>query len=175
MRVIVRSLDALARAMNWLGAVAAVLMTGFVFLSAVMRYVVGSPLMFSDELVGLLFVTMAFLSMPLGLIQQRHISVDIVTRNLRGKLRHVVDLLATLVTVTFGVWFAKESWEFAAFSKMLDARSDIGALVLWPWMALLPACTLIVVLVALAQFWDTVNLLMGREARMKHEHQEVLL
>lgn len=162
MHLLVRCLERLTLGMNWLAAVAAVLMSLFVFLGVVMRYLVGSPFMFSDEFVGLLFVSMAFLAMPLGLVMRRHIVLDIVTRDLRAPLRHIVDVAATLILTAFGVWFMVLSYDFAAFSKLLDSRSDVGAMLLWPWMAILPACTAILVLVGIGQLFDSLRQLAGR-------------
>lgn len=162
MRVVVYCLERLTLGMNLLAAVAAVLMSFLVFSSAVMRYVVGTPFTFSDELTGLLFVSMAFLSMPLGLALRRHINVDVVTRSLRGAWLHLADIASSVVVTVFGVWFAYESYQFAEFSFELNSRSDVGALLLWPWMALLPLCTAIVVLVVIGQCFDSLRQLVGK-------------
>ena len=99
---------------------------------------------------------------PLGLAMRRHIILDIVTREMGGPLRYVVDIAATLIMTTFAVWFMVLSYDFAAFSKLLDARSDVGAMLLWPWMALLPACTAVIVLISIAQVFDNLRLLAGK-------------
>lgn len=164
MHFLIRCLEGLALGMNRLAAVAAVLMSLFVFLGVVMRYFVGAPFAFSDEFIGLLFATMAFLAMPLGLVMRRHIILDIVTRGLQGPLRHIVDIGATLILTTFCVWFLVLSYDFADYSRLLDARSDIGAMVLWPWMAMLPLCTVVLVLVSVAQMADSLRQLAGRSS-----------
>ena len=162
MEFLARNLHRLVSAMNVLGAIAAILMTTMVFSGAVMRYLFGAPLRFSDELVGLLFVAMAFLALPLGLLQRQHITVDIVTRKLRGGWRRLADLIAVLVLIAFAAAFILVSYRFASFSHLIDARSEIGALVLWPWMAVMPACTTIALLVALVQLYDILRQLLGR-------------
>lgn len=172
MQRIVRLLTTLVRAMNALGAVAAVLMTAFVFLSAVMRYLAGSPLRFSDELVGLLFMSMAFLAIPLGQLQRRHICVDIVIHRLSDKFRKLAELLSSLILIAFAIVFIIESYEFTAFSQLLDSRSDIGQLLLWPWMAIMPLCIAVLVLVALAQLCDGIRVLLGRPALLPRQDGE---
>lgn len=162
MHFLIRSLERLALGMNRLAAVAAVLMSVFVFLGVVMRYFVGAPFAFSDEFIGLLFATMAFLAMPLGLVMRRHIILDIVTRGLQGPLRHLVDVAATVILTTFCVWFLVLSYDFADYSRMLDSRSDIGSMLLWPWMAMLPLCTAVLVLVSVGQLFDSLRQLAGR-------------
>ncbi|WP_407280660.1 TRAP transporter small permease subunit [Aromatoleum evansii] len=175
MHFLIRCLERLALGMNRLAAVAAVLMSLFVFLGVVMRYFVGAPFAFSDEFIGLLFATMAFLAMPLGLVMRRHIILDIVTRGLQGPLRHFVDIGATVILTTFCVWFLALSYDFADFSRLLDARSDIGSMLLWPWMAMLPLCTVVMVLVSLGQLFDSLRQLAGRPSLFSLAGEEEVL
>ena len=62
-------LYALTRIIVHIGTVAALLLTGLVVLSSIMRYLLGSPFHFTEELVGLLFMAMVFLTVPFGLPQ----------------------------------------------------------------------------------------------------------
>jgi TRAP-type C4-dicarboxylate transport system permease small subunit len=162
MQFLARNLRRLVSTMNVLAAIAAILMTALVFSGAVMRYLVGAPLRFSDELVGLLFVAMAFLALPLGLLQGRHITIDIVTRGLRGPWRRLADLLAVLILIVFAIAFIVVSYQFASFSFLIDSRSEISALLLWPWMAIMPLCMAVALLVALVQLYDIMRQICGK-------------
>jgi TRAP-type C4-dicarboxylate transport system permease small subunit len=168
MRFVISLLDRLVRAMNLLATIAAVLMAVFVCLSSMMRYLVGAPFHFSDELVGLLFMAMAFLAIPLLQMRRRHISVDILTHIMPPKLQKLAELTATLILIAFGAAFIAVSYQYTAFSKLLDSHSEMGDLLLWPWMALMPVCTLILTLVALAQLYDTGRMLLGRPPLIDH-------
>jgi len=53
-------------------AAAGILLTFFVVLSAIMRYFIGAPFHFSDELVGLLLATTFLLALPNGLVDTYH-------------------------------------------------------------------------------------------------------
>lgn len=163
MRILAPALRWLVRLMNVLAGISAILMTLLVFLATVMRYFMGAPLMFSDELVGLLFVCMAFLAVPMALLQRRHIAVDLVVRHMRGRLRRVIDIVAVLIFIAFAVIFIYNAFDFANFSREIGSRSDIGSLVLWPWMMVMPAAFAVATLIALLQLLDAVRILLGRE------------
>lgn len=149
--------------MNLVAAVAAILMTALVFSSAVMRYLLGAPMRFSDELTGLLFVTMAFLALPLGLLRRQHITVDLAISQLRPAGQRLAELVAALIMIVFAVVFIVASWGFVGFSQLIDARSEIAGLLLWPWMALMPICVGIMLIVTLCQMYDTIRWMRGLE------------
>ncbi len=76
----------------------AVVMSGFVALSAIMRYLAGSPFSFTEELVGLLFTAMIFAGIPVCTLRHSHISVTIVPDLMPEWGRRLVDRLAHVVT-----------------------------------------------------------------------------
>ena len=92
-----------------------------------------------------------FLTLPAIVARHQNIRVTLVVDRLPRGPRRVVGWLATALSIVFFVWFGLESYEFAAFSYMIDARSDIARLPLVPWMALLPASSFLVALILLAQ------------------------
>ena len=68
-------IGAVAHWLACLATAAGMLMTALIVLSAIMRYFVGAPFNFSEELVGLLSCSMAFLALPIGLIAREHIAI----------------------------------------------------------------------------------------------------
>ncbi|WP_374443773.1 TRAP transporter small permease [Stella sp.] len=134
-----RGLDRLFTGLLWLAVVAGMLMTTFVVLASVMRYFVGSPFRFTEELVGLLFVGLAFLGLPWTTMRNRHLRITLIPDMLPPAVRRLTDLLGMALVLVFLVVFAWQSWEFASFSLMLNARSDMGGIPLFPWMVLLPS------------------------------------
>lgn len=159
----VRTLRYLTLTMNILACLSAVLMAVLVITGTVMRYFLGSPLMFSDELVGYMFVSMSFLAFPMGMLKKRHIGVDLVVRNIGYPVRRIIDLLAVFIFIVFAFVFIIKSFEFADFSRQINARSDIGALLVWPWMMLMPVSLGVATLVALFQLIDTIRMWAGYE------------
>ncbi|ROP99476.1 TRAP-type C4-dicarboxylate transport system permease small subunit [Stella humosa] len=138
MNVVWRSIDRLFTGLLWIGVVAGMLMTTFVVLASVMRYFVGAPFRFTEELVGLLFVAVAFIGLPWATLHNRHLRITLIPDKLPPAVRRITDKVAALLVIVFCAVFAAQSWEFAAFSLSLNARSDMGGIPLFPWMALMP-------------------------------------
>jgi TRAP-type C4-dicarboxylate transport system permease small subunit len=145
------ALIALSRALNYVATAAAMLLTAFIVLSSVVRYLLGAPFRFTEELVGLFFITMCFLAIPLGLLERRHVTITVFTQLLGRRGRLVCEMLATIIVVAFATVFVIESYKFTALSFRLGARSEVGNLLLYPWMALMPLTMALVVLVVIAQ------------------------
>jgi TRAP-type C4-dicarboxylate transport system permease small subunit len=153
-------LSGIARALLAMAAVSALSMTGLVVLASVMRYIVGSPFRFTEELVALLYAAMMFLTVPLCTLRNQHISVTLVLDKVGAGGRRLFRLLACLVTLAFVAWFIVESYKFAAFARDIGARSEQVDILLWPWMALMPATmALVAVIVAVqtVQAWIAVR------------------
>ena len=141
----------LAAAAMYVATAAGALMAVFVVLAASMRYLAGAPFRFTEELVGLLFVTLVFGTLAQGAVRRRHIGVSLLTAAYPPALRRLADALAGLLTLAGCVVFGYFSYEFAAFSYQIHARSDASGLLLWPWMALMPAACVLLGLVTAAR------------------------
>ena len=102
-------LAAVCRLLNYAAACAAAAMLVLVVAGVVMRYAFNAPLGFTEELVGLLLVAMLFLSLPLGALANRHVSVTLLTQALSPVGRRIADAMAALVTIAFAVWFIRET------------------------------------------------------------------
>lgn len=138
MKIIDKTIDRVAYGIFLCGVIAGILMTLTVFVSTLMRYVLNSPLHFSNELAGLLFLSITFLTIPHVLNIDRHIGIDLVVKQLPVRFQGLVGQLAGLVLIAFAMVFVYQSWDFMAFSRAIEARSDISGLLLWPWMLLMP-------------------------------------
>ncbi|MEP7207309.1 MAG: TRAP transporter small permease [Casimicrobiaceae bacterium] len=131
---------------------AGMLLTGLVVLSAAMRYVVGSPFAFTEEIVGLLFAAMVFLSFPSCTIHRRHIEVTLISERLPPGARRVARTAGNVLILLFCAWYGTYAWEFASVSWRLHSKSDVGGIVLWPWMGtMVLSCFLIAV--AIVTLW----------------------
>ena len=130
-----------------LGVLSGIAMTGLIFVSTLMRYIGGRPVRFSDELAGLLFLSMTFLCLPYVLDRGRHIRIEIVRRLVPEPAASIMDVIGTLTLVTFCAVFAYEAWSFMEFSHSIRSRTDISGILLWPWMTLMPISMLLCVLV----------------------------
>ena len=113
-------------------------MTALIVVSSSLRYFVGAPVNFTEELAGLLACTAAMLAMPLALVRGEHIRIGLVVDRLRGSWRRVADFAGIATAAVFLVIFGLESADAVRFSIRFNARSEVASLTLWPWMLLLP-------------------------------------
>ena len=151
------ALGRVSRALLGGAALAVLAMTALVSLSVVMRYVVGSPFAFTEELVALLYLAMVFFTIPISTIRGEHIVVTVCVERAGPRMQRLLALLAAVVMVVFAAWFMVETWAFAAFSRKLEARSDHAGLLLWPWMAIMPATMALVGAIAILRGWQSLR------------------
>ncbi|RKF12680.1 TRAP transporter small permease [Roseovarius spongiae] len=130
--------DTIANLLAQVAAGLAVAMSGFVALSAIMRYLFGAPFSFTEELVGLLFTAMIFAGIPACTLRRSHISVTIIPDLLPKWAQRQLDRLAHAVILFFCIWFGKLTWDYMQLTISLNARSSGVQLILWPWTAALP-------------------------------------
>ena len=142
------ALAVLCRLLNFAAALAATAMLLLVVAGVVMRYAFNAPLGFTEELVGLLLITMLFLSLPLGALTNRHVSVTLLTQVLPPVGKRIAEAMAALVTIAFAVWFIHETIPWMDLALRLTLRSEASRLLLWPWMLVLPVALGVVALVA---------------------------
>ena len=158
------ALSSVSRLLLGAAAVAVLTMTALVALSAFMRYFVGSPFAFTEELVALLYLAMVFFTIPIGTLRREHIVVSVCVERTAPKTQRVLAVLAAIITVAFAVWFVYETYAFAAFSRTLEARSDHVGILLWPWMAIMPATMTLVGVIAIVRgFGSLSNLIAGTD------------
>ena len=155
-----RAIERVCDALLHVATAAGILLTAFVALSSFMRYLMGQPFPFTEELVGLLFVAFVFLALPGATVRRRHIEVTLVTDLLSARLRRGARALGHVLVVVFCVWYGRYAWDFIALSSQLGSRSDIGGLLLWPWMALMLVAPVLMTLAVLA-LWGTGRLEKG--------------
>ena len=141
-------LERVTRFLMFVGALAGILLTCFVVLSSVMRYLVEAPFPFTEELVGLLFSAMIFLTLPYCTVKKSHVCVTLVRDMLGGTLRRISDWAAAFFMVAFAVIFGTLSYDFAAFSYQLGSVTEMGGIILFPWMGLMPLASALMAVIA---------------------------
>src|SRR5690606_39650535 len=65
--------------------------------SAIMRYVAGRPFSFTEELVGVLFITMSFLSLPIVLCDNMHVNITLFTDRYSLRWKVIAALFADAI------------------------------------------------------------------------------
>lgn len=149
-----RQLGHLARLFFGLAGLSLAAIVGLIMASVVMRRVVGSPLFYTEELVGLLLCASLFLALPMVTVQTQHVRVSFLVQALGTRGRVALMVAATLVTLGFCGWYLLEALPWLEFAMKRNIRTEAANLTLWPWMAIPPVsialCALLVLVRAVS-------------------------
>lgn len=138
----------LARALAALAAAAVAGMAVLVVTSVVMRYALGAPFRFSEELAGLLLAMAAFLAMPLTVAADLNIRVTLLPNRLPPAARRALFVFGQLILAAFGAVFLLEAWKLADFTIARNLKTEQARLVLAPWMIAMVAAVGLLTLLA---------------------------
>lgn len=154
----------LAKAFLYIAAAALGLIVCLVASSAIMRYVFGSPFGFTEEIVGLLFSTLGFLSIAYCAIFDREIKVDVIYELMVEPLQRVGQLIAATARLVFAAWVGWLVYDFVGLSYRIGSRTDMTGIVLWPWMSLF---AVLVIGIILSVFWRSVDAESNHEGKVE--------
>ena len=143
-------------------AAAGILLTFFVVLSAIMRYFIGAPFHFSDELVGLLLATTFLLALPNGLIDNSHLRITILADRLPRLGRIIAKTVANSILVVFAAVFLFESYNYTAVSYKYNSRSEMAEILLYPWMGLMMLVSALMILIVVDNIFQIVRELISQ-------------
>lgn len=107
--------------------------------AVIMRYGLGAPFRFTEELSGLLLAQMIFLAIPLTLTTHANIRVTLLSELTAGPLRRLFWAVGQAIMVAFCAVFAWEAWAITEFTMRLNLRSEQVRLPLTPWMIAMTA------------------------------------
>lgn len=134
-----RAVESICRLGLVLGAAA----TGGIFLllagSSIRRYVVGSPVSYTEELAGLLFVVTSIAAVPYAVVSGQHIRLLLLWRKLPQPLASWLAMAGDLMGAVVLAILLWQMVAFAEYSRQVASRTEISELLLWPWMYVLPA------------------------------------
>jgi TRAP-type C4-dicarboxylate transport system permease small subunit len=82
---------------EWVAASLVVALAVIVFLQVFNRFVLKTPLAWSEDLAMLLFQWVSFLGAAIGVKRMRHFGIELVVRKLSEKARRRVELLVPLI------------------------------------------------------------------------------
>lgn len=124
MKAFERLVRALAHAGIAAAAAATLLSMVVIGYSVVMRYFLGHPTPWVDELVGYLLVAAVMLAAADALLHGEHISVDVLTERLAAPGKRRVALGGLVAVAVIAALLAWEGADMVAFSRMVDLRSN---------------------------------------------------
>lgn len=146
-------IETTSRALMLVSVFGGMAMAALVVLGVAMRYFVGSPLAFSDELVGLLFVLIAFAILPSSELRHRNISVTLITDMMSPRLKTVARIARLVLVIAFALAFSKLAIDFAITSATFGARMDSLNVSIVPWILIIPIAALLAGLIALVRLF----------------------
>ena len=126
-----------------LATLAGIGIIGLVATSVAMRYLADAPFRFTEELVGLLMTAAFFLALPLVTLNAEHVKVQILISALPIRLATWMTIIATVFGVAFSLWFFILGIPWLEFAFERSIKTEVGRLLMYPWMALLPLSMLL--------------------------------
>lgn len=134
-----RAVEAVCRFGLVLGAAATAIIFALLAGSSIQRYLVGSPVPYTEELAGLLFVVTSLAAVPYGVVTGQHIRLLLAWRKLPQPLASWLALAGDLLGVAVLWVLIRQMIAFAEYSREVGSRTEIAELLLWPWMYFMPA------------------------------------
>ncbi|MBC9247477.1 TRAP transporter small permease [Paracoccus sp. 11-3] len=146
--------DLLARLERWASRFLVVGFVALIVTNVGMRYVLGRPIVFAEEVAAIMLVWLAFVSISISIHDRRQIGVTLLTERLAPQLRHIVDLvvLALVAAILATLLWASVKWVLSpavAFEQIITlgwAKSPFYWIV-----PIFSACALIHVLADLSE------------------------
>ena len=145
--------EKLLRSLLILSSLAGFGMVIIVFLSVFQRYVLKSPLSFSEELVGLLLCSMLFLSLPHISNSEKHVKINLVFNLLSDRAKLFISILSSLVMITFCFWMIVETIPWLDFAIRLNLKTENSRLILFPWMGVIPLSLFLNIIISLKKIY----------------------
>lgn len=129
-----------------LATIAGIGIIGLVTASVAMRYLADAPFRFTEELVGLLMTAAFFLALPLVTLNAEHVRVQILVSTLPDPLKASIAFIAAAFGIAFSMWFFLLGIPWFEFAFERSIKTEVGRLLMYPWMALLPFSMLLTAL-----------------------------
>ncbi|MCY1378449.1 Tripartite ATP-independent periplasmic transporter, DctQ component [compost metagenome] len=92
--------------------------------SVVVRYFLGQPSLWIDEVVSFLVVAIVMFGVASALREGRHIGVDLLTERLGSRGRRMAKAWSMLTVLSLSVFLVFNGWETAAFSREIGQVSQ---------------------------------------------------
>ena len=139
----------LRRSLLGLASWSLALMLVLVFSGVAMRYLVGAPLAFTEELAGLLLVTCFFFSIVSSIEERADIRITLLSGLLRNPWRLRLWRLAEGILLAYLLVFAWQAWKFVQLAVKFNEKSEQASLLQWPWKAAILLGLVLAVIAAL--------------------------
>ncbi len=150
-------LDRLTKVLLYVATLCGMAIVVFVAFSTIRRYVFGNPLRVTEEIVGLLTITLVFLPLPYLTVQAGHINVTAIHDLFPANVRKALQVTGTFIAIIFCIVFGLVSFNFAYESYVFGSATDVTGLLLYPWMGQIPFSLALVCVILIRQAVKTLR------------------
>lgn len=121
------------------------------------RYVLGTPLLWGDELLGYILVAIIMLGVAEALRRNDHISIDLVTNRLGEPQRRLTRMWSDLSVMAFAIVLGWSTWDSILFAYDFGSYSS-GYIEIATWIPQIPIMIgcLLLVLVTLTRLAESI-------------------
>ena len=88
-----------------------------VFIQVFNRFVLKTPLAWSEDMAMLLFQWVVFLGAAIGVKRMRHFGIELVVRQLPERVRHGVELLTPVVMAVVALVMIMQGWTILGLNR----------------------------------------------------------
>ncbi|MEQ6250893.1 TRAP transporter small permease subunit [Sulfitobacter sp. HNIBRBA3233] len=128
----------------------------------VMRYLVGSPTIWTAELATLIFGAYAIIGGGYLLAERGHVNVDIFYGRLRRRQRSLLDVLTWPLFLLFVGVLLWQGWDIASDAiEDMERSNSVWKAPLWPTKALIPVAAILLLLQGVVRLWADIRVLRG--------------
>jgi len=142
----------LARALLELATAAAFACFLLICYSVLMRYLVGQPQSWVDEVVGWLVAAAVMLALPDAQRRGENIGVDVFTEGTRGGLARMLGILSAGTVIASAAIMLGAGMEMVAFSRMVGIISNVASMPQWIVQLVVPIGAALLIIISLVEF-----------------------
>lgn len=125
----------------WIGGAISTLLIlvalGLTTYSVFMRYVIGWPPAWIDQLTGFVLVALIMFGVAEAYRRGSHIAIDLLTENLSGGMRRLRWIWSDLCVLAFSIVLVLSTWEAIEFAISFESYTS-GSVEIASWIPQLP-------------------------------------
>jgi TRAP-type C4-dicarboxylate transport system permease small subunit len=112
------------------------LMVGLMALDPIMRYIVGSPFFWSNEVTTYLMMLMVFNGFGVALAKDKHIRVTLIFSRLPVKIQNLLWVGISLVGLFYVLFLSYALLRLTLTSFEYQVRTATAEMIVYPWQAM---------------------------------------
>jgi len=96
--------DGIRKAENFMGILAVLVMIALIMLQVVFRYVLGSPLAWTEELNRLAMVWLSCVGSAIAMRERAHVQIDVLYERMSAKVQKMFRVLGHFIVIPFSLF-----------------------------------------------------------------------